>query len=53
MTLGMIWYYRASSYAMGQSEALTKPRMRQASGFPGRQPKALIPWVGKSVKITS
>ena len=53
LTLWMSWYHLASSYAVGQREALTKPRMRQASGLPSRQRKALIPWVGKSIKITS
>jgi hypothetical protein len=53
MTLWMRWYHLASSDAVEQSEALTKPRMRQDSGLPDRQPKALIPWVGKSIKITS
>ncbi len=43
MTRGKSWYHRASSYAAGQSKALTKPRMRQESGLPGSQPMALIP----------
>src|SRR5262245_22747021 len=37
----MRWDDRALSYAVGQSEALTTPRMRQATGLSGRQPKAL------------
>src|SRR5215510_14278794 len=41
LTRWMRWYHRASSYAVGQSEALTTPHMRQATGLSGRQPKAL------------
>jgi hypothetical protein len=53
MTLWMSWYNIASSYAVGHSEALTKPRMSQESGLLGSRPMALIPWVGKSIKITN
>jgi hypothetical protein len=38
---------------VGHSEALTKPRMSQESGLLGSRPMALIPGVGKSIKITN
>src|SRR5215813_3170872 len=53
LTRWMRWYHRASSYAVGQSEALTTPPHASGHRAFGAPTQGAAPWVGNSIKITS